>query len=217
MAERRPWREGRWPPALALLVLVLLAAAVPAHLALGPRWLLPTVTAVGLVALIAVDPQRNSRRAIADRVLTIVLTVALIGAATFMTVQLVHDLIFGGPSIKTGNMLLYSAALVWAYNNILFGLLYWELDAGGPAARARDAKPFGGLAFPQQMNPHLAPEGWRPIFGDYLYLGLTNALAFSPTDVMPYAQWAKATMALQSLISFVMVGLVIARAVNVLN
>jgi hypothetical protein len=49
------------------------------------------------------------------------------------------------------------------------------------------------------------------------YLGLTNALAFSPTDVMPLARWAKATMALQSLISFLLIGLVIARAVNVLT
>jgi uncharacterized membrane protein len=216
MAGGRPWREGRWPPALALLVLVLLSAAVPAHLALGARWLLPTITVIGLVALIAVDPERNSRRVSADRVLTIGLTVLLIVAATIMTYRLVRDLILGGLSTTSGTTLLYSGALVWAYNNILFGLLYWELDAGGPAERARDAKPFGGLAFPQQMNPHLAPEGWRPIFGDYLYLGLTNALAFSPTDVMPFALWAKATMALQSLISFVMVGLVIARAVNVL-
>jgi hypothetical protein len=31
------------------------------------------------------------------------------------------------------------------------------------------------LAFPQHMNQELAPLGWRPLFVDYLYLGLTNA------------------------------------------
>ena len=65
------------------------------------------------------------------------------------------------------------------------------------------------------MNPELAPAHWRPRFFDYLYLGFTNATAFSPTDAMPLALWAKSTMALQALISLVILGLVIARAVNV--
>jgi hypothetical protein len=52
---------------------------------------------------------------------------------------------------------------------------------------------------------------------DYLILGLTTSTAFSPTDVMPIAPWAKLTMALQSIISLAVVGLVIARAVNVFS
>ena len=52
---------------------------------------------------------------------------------------------------------------------------------------------------------------------DYLILGLTTSTAFSPTDVMPISHWAKLTMALQSLISLMVIGLVIARAVNVFN
>ena len=71
------------------------------------------------------------------------------------------------------------------------------------------------LAFPQQMNPNLAPPQWRPSFVDYLYLGFTNATAFSPTDAMPLAPWAKIAMAVQALISLVILGLVIARAVNI--
>ena len=45
---------------------------------------------------------------------------------------------------------------------------------------------------------------------DYLYIGITNGLAFSPTDAMPLAAWAKLTMAVQAFISFVVLGLVIA-------
>ena len=67
------------------------------------------------------------------------------------------------------------------------------------------------------MNPQLAPPEWRPIFADYLYLGFTNALAFSPTDVMPLARWAKLMMALQSIASLVILSLVIANAVNLLG
>ena len=62
----------------------------------------------------------------------------------------------------------------------------------------------------------MAPPGWRPQFFDYLYLGFTNATAFSPTDVMPLARWAKLAMTVQALTSLFILGLVIARAVNIL-
>jgi hypothetical protein len=67
------------------------------------------------------------------------------------------------------------------------------------------------------MSPELAPPDWRPQYVDYLILGLTTSTAFSPTDVMPMTAWAKLTMALQSLVSLTVVGLVIARAVNVFS
>ena len=67
------------------------------------------------------------------------------------------------------------------------------------------------------MNPAVTPPGWRPQFFDYLYLGFTNATAFSPTDVMPLKHWAKLAMAVQAASSLVLLGLVIARAVNILK
>ncbi|GAA3065957.1 hypothetical protein GCM10020254_06770 [Streptomyces goshikiensis] len=72
------------------------------------------------------------------------------------------------------------------------------------------------LAFPQHLNPELNASHWRPRYIDYLYLGFTNSTAFSPTDVMPLTPWAKSVMTLQSIVSLVILGLVIARAVNVL-
>ena len=63
----------------------------------------------------------------------------------------------------------------------------------------------------------MAPPGWRPEFFDYLYLGFTDAIAFSPTDVMPLARWAKLAMTVQAAGSLVILGLVIARAVNILQ
>jgi hypothetical protein len=67
------------------------------------------------------------------------------------------------------------------------------------------------------LNPHLAPPNWRPRFIDYLYLAFTNATAFSPTDVMPLVPWAKITMTVQAVISLSILGMVVARAVNVLT
>ena len=74
---------------------------------------------------------------------------------------------------------------------------------------------YPDFAFTQQLSPELAPPGWRPRYVDYLILGVTTSTAFSPTDVMPMAAWAKLTMALQSIVSLLVIGLVIARAVNV--
>jgi hypothetical protein len=100
---------------------------------------------------------------------------------------------------------------------LAFALLFFELDGGGAAARAHEIREVPDLAFPQHLNPELGGIRWRPRFIDYLYLGLTNALAFSPTDVMPLVPWGKITMGLQSLISLDILGLVIARAVNVMT
>jgi len=210
-------RERRWPVALAVLVLIAFPAVLPDRLRLGPPWLLPTVGGIFLIALVAVDPTGVGRRRALVRTFGVALTALLIAADVYMTVRLTIDLINGGPSTANASTLLASGSVVWLNNTVLFGLLYWELDGGGPAVRARATHPYPDLGFQQQINPDLAPPDWRPAFADYFYLGLTNALAFSPTDVMPLAAWAKLTMALQAIISFVVIGLVLARAVNILS
>jgi uncharacterized membrane protein len=66
-------------------------------------------------------------------------------------------------------------------------------------------------------SPELAPPDWEPRFLDYLYVSFTNVVAFSPTDTMPLTRGVKALMAVQSLVALSTIGLVIARAVNVLG
>ncbi len=107
--------------------------------------------------------------------------------------------------------------MIWLGNLLVFSLVYWIFDSGGPLARYRGEREYPDFAFTQQQSPELAPPGWRPRYVDYLVLGLTTNTAFSPTDVMPMSPWAKATMAVQSVISLTVVGLVIARAVNVFS
>jgi uncharacterized membrane protein len=134
-----------------------------------------------------------------------------------VTARLVVDLIRGGPETNSPGQLLRIGFLVWLYTIITFAFLYWELDGGGPEARVVAPPEFPDLAFPQHLNPRVAPSGWRPEFFDYLYLGFTNATAFSPTDVMPLKRWAKLSMAIQAAVSLLVLGLVIARAVNILK
>lgn len=213
--------EPRWPVALALVcfiaITVVLHAAVPEHPTLGPAWLIPGVEVAMLVLLLAADPARIAAHRRRLRRSALVLAFVLAAAVLTSTARLIDDLITGGRVTQSASSLLASGALIWLGNALIFGILYWLLDGGGPVARYRGERPFPDFAFPQQLSPELAPPGWRPMYVDYLILGFTTSTAFSPTDVMPMRAWAKLMMALQSIISLVVVGLVIARAVNVFS
>jgi uncharacterized membrane protein len=106
--------------------------------------------------------------------------------------------------------------LVLLTNVVTFGLLYWELDRGGPSARRAKPARFPDFEFPQTTAPALAAPDWQPLFLDYLYVAFTNIVAFSPTDTMPLTRNAKALMALQAVVSAAVLVVVIARVINIL-
>jgi uncharacterized membrane protein len=130
-------------------------------------------------------------------------------------IRLVQSLIDG--SVNDATKLLWFGGSIWLTNIVVFGLWYWEFDRGGPGARAEAIDPYPDFLFPQMSDPEYAPEHWAPSFFDYLYTSFTNASAFSPTDVLPLTRWAKILMMVQSATSLITVGLVIARAVNILK
>jgi hypothetical protein len=198
-----------------LIVTIVLRVAQPKRESLGPHWLVPGLLVGLLIALIAADPAKVVGRARWLRPLAITLIVALTAVALLSATILIVHLIEGSEVTESAPSLLASGALIWIGNALVFGLLYWELDSGGPLARYERRRPYPDFAFSQQMSPDLARPGWRPHYVDYLILGITTSTAFSPTDVMPMTAWAKLAMALQSLISLTVIGLVIARAVNV--
>ena len=201
--------------ASAVAAAMVLTVVMPDRVRLGPQWVLPLLEGVLLVALMVGDPGRIDRRSRLLRRLSIALVAVLVLGALTSTARLTVELVRGGPLANSATSLLAAGATVWTSNVIAFALLYWELDGGGSAARAHGLPSYPDLAFPQQLNPDVAPPGWRPRFLDYLYVGFTNATAFSPTDVMPLAPWAKLAMTVQAAISLVVLGLVVARAVNV--
>lgn len=90
-----------------------------------------------------------------------------------------------------------------------------ERTGESDAQRARATTQTPDFRFPQMADARLDPD-FQPTSVDYLYVSFTDATAFSPTDTMPLSRWAKALMTSQALVSLVVVGLVAARAVNIL-
>jgi hypothetical protein len=130
---------------------------------------------------------------------------------------LVHYLVTGGR--VGGHALIGSGVVLWVTNVLLFSVVYWDLDRGGPLNRFEREKPWPDFLFPQMDSPEFTPmeKKWQPSFLDYFYTALTNATAFSPTDTMPLTQTAKLLMSVQGTAAIVTVGLVLARAVNILG
>ena len=202
---------------LAAAVAVVLPFFMPEHFSPGPIWVVPVLESGLLVAMLLADPGRIDRTSVRIHRIRLAFVALLALGAAYATVGLTVDLLEGGTLTNSPSELLTAAVLVFTDLVIAFAFVYWELADGGPGYRANAAIPHPDLAFPQHTSPDLAPPGWRPVFVDYLYLSLTNSIAFSPTDVMPLAHWAKLVMGLQSVAALVLVGLVVARAVNVLN
>ncbi|MFC0530129.1 hypothetical protein [Phytohabitans kaempferiae] len=216
-AWRRPHPgEHRWPVAVAISVAIVLQFLTPQDLAFDPKWLLPAVEVALLLGVLVVNPFRIDRESAALRVLGIALVAVASLALVWSTGRLVLTLVHGERGGNPGHVLL-SGGIIWLTNVIVFAVWYWLTDRGGPAARANARKIHLDFLFPQMTTPELTHSEWRPVFVDYLYLAFTNSTAFSPTDTMPLARWAKLAMLLQSGVSFLIVILVIARAVNTLN
>ena len=208
-------RVKHWAPSVAILAALGLYLILPDQLAIGPRWLIPVIEGVLVVLLNLVRAYRRAGEE-ADVREFVIGVIALLNIANMVSVGLlVHALLYG--SLAKGRPLLYGAVSVWLTNIIVYALWFWQLDRGGPLARARHHERDPDFQFPQMMALDASTAGWTPEFFDYLYVALTNAAAFSPTDTMPLTRAAKALMSAESLVSIVTVGIVAARAVNILR
>jgi hypothetical protein len=209
--------ERRLPVALAILVTIALQVfAMPRAMTLQPWWLLPTLELALFVVLTIANPARINRESAVLRAIGLILVAVLSLATVYAALHLVYDLV-NGLAGQDATRLLRSGGAVWFTNIIVFALWYWEFDRGGPAARANARRVHPAFLFAQMAAPELAEHDWEPNFIDYFYLSFTNATAFSPTDTLPLARWAKLTMMFQSTASLVTVALVVARAVNILR
>ena len=210
--------EPRWPVELAILALLYLLVELPGRIKLFPSWVL---FAAGIVVLgpmfVAGLTGARHRWQLLERWITLVF-VAVTG--TFMVATLaflVRAMVLQTVDLS-GLQLLTSGIAVWVTVVLVFSLLYWQIDRGGPEGRMTDAITRPDWLFPQQgASAEDAPPGWRPSFVDYLFLGFSTATAFSTTDVIPLTSRAKMLMMLESTISLVTIVMVASRAINILG
>ena len=202
----------------AVLLAICLQLVLPHRVihGLGPRWLIPSLEGVFGAALLIANPRHSNRDAAQVRVASLSL-IALVNAANLVSLAELVAALVNGTSHAAGRSLVFASVPIWLTNVLVFGLWYWELDRGGPAARLCADHGPPDFLFPQMAQPDAAPPGWSPTFLDYLYTSFTNATAFSPTDTMPLSAWAKLLMLVQSFASLLTVALVFSRAVNILN
>ncbi len=225
MSEAEARAQGRREAApAALVVLLVLAMLAVVSWARGwellglPWWIWLLLGIPALLLTIDVSLTFRGSGLVRSRRAALVLLGLLVAGNFTALAILVAGLVTMSTQDLGGGELLLTGFAIWSTDVIVFALLFWELDAGGPVSRIQvPARVTPDFQFPQDENPQLAPKDWGPQAWDYAYLSLTNAIAFSPTDTMPLSLRAKAMMGLESAISAVTVLLVAARAVNVLG
>jgi hypothetical protein len=204
--------------ASAIGLAIALQYSLPNRVTQYQRWIFPVVAAVLLLALLIGHGARIDRSKPWLRGLTLLTVILMALANAIAAGRLVRDLL-QGQGIRDPGRLLLTGGAIWLTNVIVFALVYWLFDRGGPAARhllPREQTTTAFL-FPQHTVDDVAPAKWEPVFFDYFYTSFTNATAFSPTDVMPLTRWAKFAMMLESALSLMLAVLVVARAVNILK
>lgn len=179
-------------------------------------WLVVAVPALLLTIDLSLTLRGGNGLVRSRRAALVLLSVLVLGNFAALAI-LVAGLVTESTTDLNGGELLLTAFAIYTADILVFGLLFWELDAGGPTVRSQTRRTVVDFGFPQDESHASADSGWRPQVWDYMYVSLTNSIAFSPTDAMPLSLRAKATMGLESAISAVTILLVAARAVNVLG
>ena len=227
LIEKNQRAEHRWPAFIAIVVALTLYALLPSSFLPVVRF---TVVGIGILLLIpvfAINPLRMTKETKWSRVLSIGLTGLLATANAVALVQLVMQLVSGDK--KDGLTLVLAALQVWTTQIIVFALIFWELDRGGPVTRTQADRvklPEADFRFPQDENDDTVVEvamgssgksNWTANFVDYLYYSISNSMAFSPPDAVPLTNRAKILTALEAFGAYILLVLVIARAVSLLG
>jgi hypothetical protein len=208
--------ESRWPPALAILAVLCLLAALPGHVHVLPVWVSYLAAFVVIMPMVAVALTTGNTLWLGiERVMIMLLGAAYVGNIIAELADMI-GVITLYPSGNNAFSLLSSSVAIWVANVLTFSLLYWQIDQGGPYARASALKIKPDWVFPQPATPEDLPPDWRPLFLDYLYLGYNTATAFSPTDALPLTRRAKMLMMIESTISLLTMVIIVARAINII-
>jgi hypothetical protein len=210
--------ESRWPVALTIVATLVIVVELPQRVRVLPSWtsyLAAFLVLSPIVAVALTAPKRSWLRIerIAVLLFFIIATVTTVANLTNLLIAIIRR------SSEIGGLQLLSSSVgVWIINVLMFALLFWQIDRGGPEARLKYASTLPDWLFPQESAPGRdVPVGWHPTFIDYLFLAYSTATAFSTTDTVPLTARAKLLMMLESSFSLMTIVVVASRAVNILG
>lgn len=207
-------RKELWHAQLVFLLALALQFTIPHELRVGDKYSIAIVELLLVAGIGITAPKRHISFKNFNRTIAVLL-IGLLSFANVSSLVLVINGLLNGSQVP-GKQLVVAAFAIFITNVIVFSLWYWELDSPGlTGVKKHDAKPK--FDFPQMESRLKADVGWEPTYFDYLYVSITNASAFSPTDTLPMTHLTKAVMSAQALISLLTVVLVTARAVNILG
>ncbi len=196
---------------ICLLAVGALYLILPDTVRIGPGWLLLLVELILVAPLVIAHGIIRKplphwlTRGLALGLLAIVVA-ALIGSLIRFIIIL--------PDYTRGPLLLLDGAILWALNVLVFATGYWEIDGGGPQRRRMMPDWQQDFMFPQQQFSN--PGHWEPGFIDYIFLAFCFSTAFSPADSFPLTRGAKLLVMIQAIISLIIIGTIVGRAINIL-
>jgi len=208
--------SDRLAPLLAVAVAVLSQVLMRDRITLGPTLLVPTVeVGLGIVLILGDGLLRAHRHRMGAVRYTLALVLAT--SATASAALMIHDVIKADQ--LTVQQLLAEGVQIIVVLAVGFALLFWQLDRGGPNGRVQADPERMSFWFTQDAIREYSDQfdRWQPRFLDYLYLAVTNVMAFSPTDTMPLSRTAKMLMMWESVVAFATLAVLLARAVNILT
>lgn len=211
--HKRAHLLSRLAALIGVLALGLLYLFLPDKFIIGPSWLLLVVEGafILLFFVIVLTTQRSIPHGLLRAIALIMLGITTLALAIGIAL-LVSTL--AQPGTK-GLNLLRAAGILWVFNILVFALWYFEIDSGGPLKRHMGPPQATDFLFPQY-----APgfnSNWKPQFLDYVFLAFNTSTALSPADTQPLTKKAKVLMMIQAVFSLVVIGLLAARAVNILT
>lgn len=199
---------------VVLMLLVVLGLDRIDRYRLAPPWLAEAMFAIAVGAMLVAAATRSPRWHRIELAVLWTIVVIGLGYNAVNLANVIHRLAFEAVQAST---LFYTALSIWINNVLVFALIYWLLDGGGPDARASGKVRYPDFDFPGASMPEKVRPGWQPGIVDYFFLGFTTATAFSPTEAQPLTSRAKLLMVAQSSMSLTNVAIVAARAINIIQ
>jgi hypothetical protein len=212
LSKRRPPdvidSETRWPPILALVLILCLVNALPGRYQAVGTWFPWVLVGTGIGSMLTVSFARGNLFWHRIERVTLIALFAIVCVENVLSIgRLVQDMV----GVKHGFdsiMLLETATEMWAVNILVFALLYWQIDR--PATRT-DAADF---VFAEKE----ANEAWEPRFVDYLFAAFATSTSFTAPDYSrPATPRAKLMLMAQATISLTVLFLIASRAIATLS